>query len=72
MLMAASFCDVNLGSGPRKLHDFLADQNGKTRYPFLFIFAVHPMWLLNCTYEESQCVCLPSDGELFDVVYGLS
>ncbi|KAI6677660.1 hypothetical protein NL676_038456 [Syzygium grande] len=31
MLMAASFCDVNLRSGPRKLHDFLSDQKGKTR-----------------------------------------
>ncbi|XP_056159337.1 2-carboxy-1,4-naphthoquinone phytyltransferase, chloroplastic isoform X2 [Syzygium oleosum] len=30
MLMAASFCDVNLRSGPPKLHDFLSDQNGKT------------------------------------------
>ncbi|KAF7851092.1 hypothetical protein BT93_L4553 [Corymbia citriodora subsp. variegata] len=31
MLMAASFCDVNLGSGLRKLHDFHSTWNGKTR-----------------------------------------
>ncbi|KAL3729971.1 hypothetical protein ACJRO7_027039 [Eucalyptus globulus] len=31
MLMAASFCDVNLGCGLRKLHDFHSTRNGKTR-----------------------------------------
>ncbi|KAF7850314.1 hypothetical protein BT93_L5640 [Corymbia citriodora subsp. variegata] len=31
MLMAASFYDVNLGSGLRKLHDFHSTRNGKTR-----------------------------------------
>lgn len=29
--MAASFCDVNLGCGLRKLHDFHSIRNGKTR-----------------------------------------